>query len=165
MKRGFTLIELLVAVLIISILAAVGIAAYKKAVVKARSAQIAVLIDSFRKARDMYHLLEEQTEGFVFYESGWDYEDGSVGEAHQNNLDKLGVDFPDLKELEQKYDIRITIRLLGNDPGLYLQIEPTDHGKGFLFSDYEIFTDGHRTICMGGGDIGQALAQMYHCKW
>lgn len=164
MKKGFTLTELLVTVLIVGILAAVALPVYKKAVAKARAAEFVPLVDSIHKARGVYPLFGEQKEDLVFYESGWNYDNGSIGEARQNNLDKLGIGFPDLEVLEQKYKIRIMIRTLANDPGLYLQIEPTGNGQGFMFGYYEVFQDGYRTFCKSGGDIGNALAQMYHCE-
>lgn len=163
MKKGFTLLELLVVVLIIGVLGTVALPMYKKAVAKAKAAQFVPLVDSVRKARTIHPLLENTKEDIVFYDSGWNYKDGSVGEEFKDNLSMLGVDFPYLKELEQKFEVRLIIRKLENDPGLYLQIEPTDHGKGFIYGDYEMFTGGHRFFCHGAGDIGVALAQIYHC--
>ncbi len=55
-KQAFTLIELLVVVLIISILAAVALPQYQKAVAKAHSAQALTLLKSLGQAADTYFL-------------------------------------------------------------------------------------------------------------
>ena len=55
-KAAFTLIELLVVVLIISILAAVAVPQYTKAVRKARIAEAKVLLKSLVDATDMFYL-------------------------------------------------------------------------------------------------------------
>ena len=55
-KQAFTLIELLVVVLIIGILAAVALPQYKKAVEKARVAQVLSLFKSVALAADAYYI-------------------------------------------------------------------------------------------------------------
>lgn len=59
-QRGFTLIELLVVVLIISILAAVALPQYQKAVLRARFTQLVTSIDAIVKAQQV-HFLEHGT--------------------------------------------------------------------------------------------------------
>ena len=54
--QAFTLIELLVVVLIIGILAAVALPQYKKAVEKARAAQVLSLFKSVASAADVYYI-------------------------------------------------------------------------------------------------------------
>lgn len=54
--KGFTLIELLVVVLIISILAAVALPQYSRAVRKAQMAQVLTYLNNLAKAQDAYYM-------------------------------------------------------------------------------------------------------------
>ncbi len=73
--RGFTLIELLVVVLIMSILAAVALPQYQKAVAKARMIQWIALSDAFEKGVEAY-ILEK---GFPTGEDIWEISPGYGG--------------------------------------------------------------------------------------
>ena len=161
MKKGFTLLELLVVVLILGILVGIAIPQYKKAVAKAHAVQFVQVVDSARKARELYFLSGDTKEGKTFYDTGWNMEDGTVGAAYVNNLDELGVDFPDLKELEEKYKVRFMIHTFENDPGFMFQIEATSNEEGFMFEDVEL-SSGYK-MCAGGREIGKALERIYHC--
>ncbi len=58
--KGFTLIELLVVVLIIGILAAIALAQYQKAVIRARFAEIETSLKTLLHAQDLYYLTHSQ---------------------------------------------------------------------------------------------------------
>ena len=55
-RQGFSLIELLVVVLIISVLAAVALPQYQKAVEKSRAVQALTMVKAISKAQDLYHM-------------------------------------------------------------------------------------------------------------
>ena len=56
MKKGFTLIELLVVVLIISILAAIAVPQYQKAVKKSRATEAIMNLKTIMNAQQIFHL-------------------------------------------------------------------------------------------------------------
>lgn len=118
MKKGFTLSELLVVILMIGILAGIAIPQYKKSVAKAHAMQFVPVVDSARKARALHFLNGNAKEAKTFYDTGWNMADGTVGDVYVNSLDELGVDFPDLKELEEKYKVRFMIHTFKMIPAL-----------------------------------------------
>ena len=79
-KKAFTLIELLVVVLIITILAAVALPQYRKAVVKSRYSTLKNLTRSLADAEERYYL---------------------ANNAYTCEIDLLGINFPQIPSRTQ----------------------------------------------------------------
>ncbi len=93
-NRGFTLIELLVVVLIISILAAVALPQYQKAVMKSRAAEIVLFVKDAQKAMQLY-----------FMQNGYPEECLVLYNSSTNNLDKLDITLPVESLTEKGYSV------------------------------------------------------------
>ena len=128
-RGGFTLIELLVVVLIIGILAAVALPQYNKAVYKARTREVVLLVNNLQKAVDLYDL-EKGTPStdktFEMGEFNWELPATSTFKSH-------GIDY---SVEDQAYLVTILEYLpTGRAGDLRLTIDRTA-GKWTIACDY-----------------------------
>ena len=68
MKRGFTLIELLVVVLIIGILSAVALPQYQKAVKRAKTTELMIMLANMEQKQNLSYLENGAVESDMVYE-------------------------------------------------------------------------------------------------
>ena len=107
--RGFTLIELLVVVLIISILAAVAVPQYQKAVAKAKLAALIPIMKSVFVANQTYHL-----------ENG----------IYTNDITAWNISLPNVKKIK---DMSLTRKQVVFNDGSYLLIQDQSDETGGPF--------------------------------
>ena len=92
-STGFTLIELLVVVLIIGILAAVAVPQYQKAVDRSRAVQAVQLVDSLKKATQIWMLEHPGETGYLIAEdSAQELDIDLPCEYDEDGLCQVGID-------------------------------------------------------------------------
>jgi len=123
MKKGFTLIELLVVVLILGILASTALPQYKKAVWKARSAELQSLVRSLATAQDAYNMAN----------GGWPslFDELDLGFPLDNySGDTFGLAATDIRQKDGKYVLWMNNRPEGDGWAA--------SATGFLTGDYAL---------------------------
>lgn len=99
-RRGFTLIELLVVILIISILAAVAVPQYRRAVLKSEVATLLATGRAVRDAQEIYYLANgryadtfEELDISVQCPDGWECDISNKRFMMQNPRHSFGINF------------------------------------------------------------------------